>query len=62
MGCGAYECPPRLVAEEMKSVLLDAEFRGWFKKVVFAVYSVKNNGPGNFEVFEDVFKGVKYNA
>ncbi|KAJ7083604.1 hypothetical protein B0H15DRAFT_784662 [Mycena belliarum] len=59
MGCGAYCCPPRLVATEMRDILLEPEFRGWFKKVVFAIYSRPGNGPGNFEIFEDVFKGVQ---
>ncbi|KAG5637143.1 hypothetical protein H0H81_005627 [Sphagnurus paluster] len=39
MGCGAYGCPPTLVAKEMKAALLEAEFHGWFREVVFAVYS-----------------------
>ncbi|KAF9020739.1 hypothetical protein BDZ89DRAFT_1072044 [Hymenopellis radicata] len=43
MGCGAYLCPPRL---------------WWFRRVVFAVYSTKGNGPGNFEVFQEVFEDV----
>ncbi|KAJ6460981.1 hypothetical protein C8R45DRAFT_1028847 [Mycena sanguinolenta] len=59
MGCGAYACPPRLVATQMRDILLEPEFRGWFKKVVFAIYSRPSNGPGNFEIFEDVFKGVQ---
>ncbi|KAI3598451.1 hypothetical protein WG66_000694 [Moniliophthora roreri] len=59
MGCGAYRCPPQMVAEEMKAILLDSEFKGWFRNVTFAVYSNPSNGPGNFEVFEKVFKGVK---
>jgi uncharacterized protein (TIGR02452 family) len=59
MGCGAYGCPPRLVATEMRDILLESEFRGWFKEVVFAVYSRQSNGPSNFEIFEEVFKGVE---
>ncbi|KAF7368864.1 hypothetical protein MVEN_00212000 [Mycena venus] len=59
MGCGAYECPPRLVATQMRDILLEPEFRGWFKRIVFAIYSRPTNGPGNFEIFEDVFKGVQ---
>ncbi|KAJ7148721.1 hypothetical protein C8R43DRAFT_1008529 [Mycena crocata] len=59
MGCGAYGCPPRLVATQMRDVLLEPEFRGWFKKVVFAIYSRGGNGPGNFQIFEEVFKGVE---
>ncbi|KAF7304278.1 hypothetical protein HMN09_00829300 [Mycena chlorophos] len=58
MGCGAYACPPRRVALEMRDVLLEPEFSGWFKKVVFAVYSRPENGPGNFGIFEEVFKDV----
>ncbi|KIM88251.1 hypothetical protein PILCRDRAFT_814158 [Piloderma croceum F 1598] len=58
MGCGAYRCPPRLVAEEMKSVLMEEEFDKWFQHIVFAIYSTRGNGEGNFEIFNDVFDGV----
>ncbi|KAH6889077.1 hypothetical protein BKA70DRAFT_1121247 [Coprinopsis sp. MPI-PUGE-AT-0042] len=58
MGCGAYACPPKLVAEEMKSILLEKEFSGWFGKAVFAVYSTPSDGPTNFSVFSETFKGV----
>ncbi|KAF9020742.1 hypothetical protein BDZ89DRAFT_263113 [Hymenopellis radicata] len=58
MGCGAYLCPPRLVATAMRNILLEDEFRGWFRQVVFAVYSKEGNGPGNFAVFQEVFKDV----
>ncbi|EEB93444.1 hypothetical protein MPER_07893 [Moniliophthora perniciosa FA553] len=59
MGCGSYECPPEQVAREMKDVLLEPEFRGWFKQIVFAVLSTANNGPRDFEVFRDTFSGVR---
>jgi len=59
MGCGAYYCPPVVVAEEMRDILLEAEFSGHFKKVVFAVYSAPGNGARNFTIFEDAFKGVE---
>ncbi|THU97272.1 hypothetical protein K435DRAFT_965581 [Dendrothele bispora CBS 962.96] len=59
MGCGAYRCPPRAVAQEMKNILLDPEFKGWFKKVVFAVYSSPGNGAKNFAVFSEIFEDVK---
>jgi hypothetical protein len=62
MGCGAYRCPPALVAEEMKAVLLEPEFKGWFRDVVFAVYSTPGNGGGNFAVFERTFKDVMLNV
>ncbi|EGN95108.1 hypothetical protein SERLA73DRAFT_113884 [Serpula lacrymans var. lacrymans S7.3] len=58
LGCGAYRCPPRLVAEEMKAILLEPEFRGWFRHIVFAVYSSNRNGPGNFGVFKDALDGI----
>jgi len=59
MGCGAYACPPRVVAEEMKNILLEEEFKGWFRQVVFAIYSTQSNGPGNFELFQAVLDGVE---
>ncbi|GLB43317.1 putative uncharacterized protein conserved in bacteria (DUF2263) [Lyophyllum shimeji] len=55
MGCGAYMCPPELVAREMKAALLDDEFRGWFRKVVFAVYSKGEIGDRNFDIFSRAF-------
>jgi len=60
IGCGVYACPPRLVAEQMKTILLEPEFKGWFRKVVFAVYSKGEGGPGptNFDIFSEVFEGV----
>ncbi|KAJ3509782.1 hypothetical protein NMY22_g16177 [Coprinellus aureogranulatus] len=63
MGCGAYGCPPRLVAELMRDTLLDPEFHGWFRRVVFACYSKSTyeRKPTNFEVFSDVFKDVVIN-
>ncbi|KAJ6617518.1 hypothetical protein B0H10DRAFT_2164385 [Mycena sp. CBHHK59/15] len=51
MGCGAYACPPQLVATEMRDILLEPEFRGSFRKVVFAIYSAPSNGAGTFEIF-----------
>ncbi|KAJ3711267.1 hypothetical protein DFJ43DRAFT_1161806 [Lentinula guzmanii] len=59
MGCGAYLCPPLLVATEMRDILLEPEFKGRFTKVVFAIYSAPGNGARNFEVFEKVFRGVE---
>jgi uncharacterized protein (TIGR02452 family) len=60
LGCGAYRCPSRLVAEEMKNILLEQEFQGWFQKVTFAVYDKEGLGtaeyPSNFAIFSDVFR------
>ncbi|KAH7090116.1 hypothetical protein BKA62DRAFT_725744 [Auriculariales sp. MPI-PUGE-AT-0066] len=61
MGCGVYGCPPRQVAEEMRDALQSDEFRGWFRRVDFAVYSTKDPnfvGTNNFDIFYDVFQGV----
>lgn len=57
MGCGAYHCPPRLVAEEMRSILQEPEFAGWFCQITFAVYS--STIDGNFNIFKEVFENVK---
>ena len=56
MGCGAYYCPPRQVAEEMKAILFDEEFVGWFKEVAFAVYPVGRTGKINYDVFKEVIE------
>jgi len=56
MGCGAYGCPPRQVAEEMKAILFDEEFAGWFKEVVFAVYPAGRTGQKNYKTFKEVFE------
>ncbi|TFK23225.1 hypothetical protein FA15DRAFT_688005 [Coprinopsis marcescibilis] len=56
MGCGAYRCPSRLVAEQMKEILLEPEFKGWFHRVVFAVYSHPSTYETNFDVFSEVFR------
>ena len=55
MGCGTYNCPPLLVAREMKSILEEEEFRGWFQKVVFAIRGESQN----FMPFQEVFRGRK---
>jgi uncharacterized protein (TIGR02452 family) len=59
LGCGAFRCPPRVVAREMKDILLADEFRGWFRQVVFAVYSTPTYGADNFTIFEHALDGVE---
>jgi len=59
MGCGVYGCPPRQVAEEMKAVLFDEEFSGWFKEVIFAVYPAGHTGKTNYDVFKEVFEALE---
>ncbi|KAF1978495.1 hypothetical protein BU23DRAFT_549924 [Bimuria novae-zelandiae CBS 107.79] len=55
MGCGAYRCPPRVVAEEMKKAVERDEFKGWFEVLDFAVYAGGPLGRRNLEVFKKVF-------
>lgn len=55
MGCGAYRCPPRVVAKEMKMALESEEFAGWFENIAFAVYAAGPIGQKNLEVFREVF-------
>lgn len=55
MGCGAYRCPPGLVAKQMKGVLEEEEFQGWFELIVFAVYGSGPVGKRNLEVFRKEF-------
>ncbi|KAJ2917124.1 hypothetical protein MD484_g3315, partial [Candolleomyces efflorescens] len=64
MGCGVYGCPSRLVAELMRDILLEPEFNGWFRRVVFAVYSKSpyELKPTNFEIFSEVFTDVAVNT
>lgn len=58
MGCGAYACPPGLVAREMRTILEDQEFAGWFENVVFAVYAEGPTGKQNFDVFQAEFAAM----
>lgn len=55
MGCGVYDCPPRRIATEMKEILCEDEFKGWFRHVVLAIYSTATNGKGNFGIFREVW-------
>lgn len=55
MGCGAYGCPPRAVAREMKDVIESDEFDGWFENIMFAVYAAGPTGKENFEIFSEIF-------
>jgi uncharacterized protein (TIGR02452 family) len=55
MGCGAYGCPPRAVAREMRNVLGKEEFSGWFETIVFAVYASGPSGKLNLDSFTEVF-------
>ena len=56
MGCGAYGCPREAVAHEMRAILRENEFVGWFENIVFAVYAKGRGGVENFEVFRKTFE------
>ena len=58
MGCGAYKCPPELVAREMRVILKSDEFTGWFENVTFAVHAGGKVGQRNLEVFRKEFGKV----
>ena len=45
------------VAEEMRAILLEPEFKGWFREIVFAVYVTHGNP--NFDIFTEIFKDVE---
>ena len=42
----------------MKTILREPEFKGWFRRVVFAVYSKEDIGESNFVIFSEAFKDV----
>ena len=63
-GCGAYRCPPVTVAREMKTILREKEFTGWFEEVVFAIFGQEpkpggrpDTGFENYRIFKQVFEG-----
>lgn len=37
---------------------MEEEFRGWFQRIIFAIYSRKYNGESNFAIFKEVFDGM----
>ena len=64
LGCGAFKCPPLVVAREMKAILEEREFDGWFKEVCFAIFGQEprqgqrlDTGYENFIMFREVFEG-----
>ena len=53
-GCGAFNNPPDLVAEQFRKLLIDRGYGRFFKEIVFAI---KRNDTrnSNFEAFQAVF-------
>lgn len=58
-GCGAFKNPPEKVSALFKQVMLEKEFKGAFKNIVFAIIN-DHNGKDNFEVFDKKFKNVTF--
>ena len=60
LGCGAFRNPPRHVARLFKEVMEETEFKGKYRKIVFAILDDHNarrehNPEGNFKPFQEVF-------
>lgn len=49
MGCGAYNNPPRIVANVFKEILNESMYKNSFKRIVFAIL-----GDDNFKIFSEV--------
>ncbi|KXS16274.1 hypothetical protein M427DRAFT_55703 [Gonapodya prolifera JEL478] len=56
-GCGAFLNPPEHMASLFHQVFLEEEFKGRWKRVVFAVMDPK--GEGNCDVFHEELQGVE---
>ncbi|MBS0634943.1 MAG: TIGR02452 family protein [Verrucomicrobia bacterium] len=54
-GCGAFENDPQLVAETIKEVLQEKEFKGAFSVVAFPILQVPYNRQNNLEIFRKAF-------
>lgn len=54
IGCGAFANPPRLIAELFEELFKDREFKGRFKKVVFAVLEVVDRDKLNGQEFRSL--------
>ena len=52
LGCGAWTCPPRQVAELFKEVLSENLYSGMFSLVTFAIIDTKSSK--NLDIFVDV--------
>lgn len=62
-GCGAFRNPPGHIASLFREVFAEPEFRGAFRKIVFAIVDDHNahlahNPRGNLAEFEDVFSAA----
>ncbi|MBQ7561539.1 MAG: TIGR02452 family protein [Synergistaceae bacterium] len=62
LGCGAFHCPPRHVAQLFGEVLRENEFKGAFNKICFAVKShIDPEKSENYIIFREILDGFKIN-
>ncbi|KAJ5707748.1 hypothetical protein N7488_007549 [Penicillium malachiteum] len=54
LGCGAFHNPPQEVARIYSEVLKEAEWKGKFEEIVFAVLDTRNEG--NFTIFDEALR------
>jgi len=63
-GCGAFHLPPASVAALFKEVLLEEEFAGKYRKIVFAIlehgYANSTGVNGKFKPFYNIFGKSNY--
>lgn len=58
LGCGAFNNPPKHMAQVFKQILHEPEFDGIFKEVHFAIiddHNARRKGVSNIEAFKTVF-------
>ena len=53
-GCGAFNNPPDLVAEQFRKLLIDRGYGRFFKEIVFAIKK-NDTRNSNFEAFQAAF-------
>ena len=54
-GCGAFNNPPKQMAELFRQVIEEPEFKGLFQQIVFAIIEDHNSKGINYEAFREVF-------
>lgn len=54
-GCGAFNNPPKQMAELFRQVIEEPEFKGIFRQIVFAIIEDHNSKGINYEAFCEVF-------
>lgn len=59
LGCGAFENPPRAVAELFRHVLCESEFIGRFQGIWFAIFD-RAQGSCNYDIFKEVLGEMEF--